>query len=102
MWLDSCWRKLKRSERFDFGVAAAVWRAECDSKHRLVRMGLGKQSPGSLSATIHSDNRRQESCMVYADTGVGKSLFALSAALAVAGGGEFLGWAPEEKANGPG
>ena len=34
--------------------------------------------------------REQESCMVYADTGVGKSLFALSAALAVAGGGELL------------
>jgi hypothetical protein len=34
--------------------------------------------------------REHESCMVYADTGVGKSMFALSAALAVAGGGEFL------------
>ena len=33
--------------------------------------------------------REQESCMVYADTGVGKSLFALSAALAVAGGASF-------------
>ena len=29
--------------------------------------------------------REQESCMVYAETGVGKSLLALSAALAVAG-----------------
>jgi hypothetical protein len=37
--------------------------------------------------------------MVYADTGVGKSLFALSAALAVAGGGEFLGWKPNERAS---
>lgn len=43
--------------------------------------------------------REQESCMVYADTGVGKSLFALSAALAVAGGGEFLGWKPDERAS---
>ena len=40
--------------------------------------------------------------MVYADTGVGKSLFALSAALAVAGGGEFLGWKPDERAKGDG
>ena len=36
--------------------------------------------------------REQESCMVYAAAGVGKSLFALSAAIAVAGGGSFLGW----------
>jgi KaiC/GvpD/RAD55 family RecA-like ATPase len=46
--------------------------------------------------------REQESCMVYADKGVGKSLFALSAALAVAGGGEFLGWSPEKKEDGQG
>ena len=46
--------------------------------------------------------REQESCMVYADTGVGKSMFALSAALAVAGGGEFLGWKPDEPAEGTG
>jgi KaiC/GvpD/RAD55 family RecA-like ATPase len=39
--------------------------------------------------------REQESCMVYADTGVGKSLFALSAAIAVAGGGSFLGWSAD-------
>ena len=38
--------------------------------------------------------REQESCMVYAATGVGKSMFALSAALAIAGDGEFLGWKP--------
>ena len=44
--------------------------------------------------------REQESCMVYADTGVGKSLFALSAALAIAGGGEFLGWKAEWRASG--
>jgi AAA domain len=40
--------------------------------------------------------REQESCMLYADTGIGKSMFALSAALAVAGGGEFLGWKPND------
>ncbi len=44
--------------------------------------------------------REQESCMVYAATGVGKSLFALSAAMAVAGSGEFLGWHPEPKPDG--
>lgn len=44
--------------------------------------------------------REQESVMLYADTGAGKSMFALSMALAVAGGGEYLGWAPEEKADG--
>jgi KaiC/GvpD/RAD55 family RecA-like ATPase len=31
-------------------------------------------------------------CMVYSASGVGKSFFTLSVALAVAGGGEFLGW----------
>ncbi len=43
--------------------------------------------------------REQESCMIYAESGLGKSMFALSAALAVAGGGEFLGWKPEARAN---
>jgi RecA-family ATPase len=51
---------------------------------------------------LHPWLREQESCMVYAATGVGKSMFALSAALAVAGGGEFLGWSPEEKPGGQG
>jgi RecA-family ATPase len=51
---------------------------------------------------LHPWLREQESCMLYADTGVGKSLFALSAALAVAGGGEFLGWKPDEKPDGSG
>lgn len=46
--------------------------------------------------------REQESCMVYAETGVGKSMFALSAAIAVAGSGEFLGWKPDERAEGTG
>ena len=46
--------------------------------------------------------REQESAMVYAASGVGKSLFALSAALAVAGGGKFMDWQPETKADGQG
>jgi hypothetical protein len=41
--------------------------------------------------------REQESCMVYAAAGVGKSMFALSAALAIAGGGTFLGWRADER-----
>jgi len=44
--------------------------------------------------------REQENAMVYADTGVGKSMFALSTALTVAGGGEFLGWKPERREDG--
>jgi RecA-family ATPase/DNA-binding XRE family transcriptional regulator len=31
-------------------------------------------------------------CMVYAPTGVGKSFFAMSCAIAIAGGGEAFGW----------
>jgi KaiC/GvpD/RAD55 family RecA-like ATPase len=46
--------------------------------------------------------REHENCMVYAATGVGKSLFAMSAALAVAGGGEFLGWRPDDQGDGSG
>lgn len=44
--------------------------------------------------------REHESCLLYSDAGVGKSLFALSAALAVAGNGSFLGWKPDAKADG--
>lgn len=36
--------------------------------------------------------RQGESAMIYAPTGVGKSMFALSLALAVAGGGQFMEW----------
>jgi len=36
--------------------------------------------------------RERESALLYAPTGVGKSMLALTVALAVAGGGEFLGW----------
>jgi KaiC/GvpD/RAD55 family RecA-like ATPase len=46
--------------------------------------------------------REQESCMVYAGTGVGKSLFALSAAIAIAGGGKFLGWTVDQRHSGEG
>ena len=39
-----------------------------------------------------------ESCMVFSPPGVGKSLFAMSTALAVAGAGAFLGWkAPKSR-----
>jgi KaiC/GvpD/RAD55 family RecA-like ATPase len=44
--------------------------------------------------------REREACMVYAATGVGKSLFALSASMAIAGSGEFLGWKPDAAPNG--
>jgi hypothetical protein len=44
--------------------------------------------------------REHESCLLYAATGVGKSLFALSAALAVAGIGSFLRWKPDPKPDG--
>jgi RecA-family ATPase len=44
--------------------------------------------------------REHESCLLYAATGVGKSLFALSAALAVAGNGSFLKWRPDPKPDG--
>ncbi len=41
---------------------------------------------------------QRQLCMVYAATGVGKSMFTLAAALAVAGGCEYLGWkAPEAR-----
>jgi AAA domain len=40
--------------------------------------------------------------MVYAAAGVGKSMFALSASLAIAGGGTFLGWKPDERKTGNG
>jgi hypothetical protein len=44
--------------------------------------------------------REHESCLMYAASGVGKSLFAMSAAIAIAGGGDFLGWRPQARANG--
>jgi AAA domain len=46
--------------------------------------------------------REQESCMVYSATGVGKSMFALSAAIAIAGGGTLFDWKPHERSDGCG
>lgn len=40
--------------------------------------------------------REQESVLLYAPTGAGKSLFALTAALAVAGSGSFLNWSSDQ------
>jgi len=40
--------------------------------------------------------REHETALVYAPTGVGKSFFSLSAALAMAGGGSFLGWTVDQ------
>lgn len=36
--------------------------------------------------------REQESCLVWAAAGVGKTMFTLSLALAIAGGGTLMGW----------
>jgi len=36
--------------------------------------------------------REQESCLVWAAAGVGKTMFTLSLALAIAGGGRLMGW----------
>ena len=36
--------------------------------------------------------REQESCLVWAAAGVGKTMFTLSLALAIAGGGKLMGW----------
>jgi KaiC/GvpD/RAD55 family RecA-like ATPase len=44
--------------------------------------------------------REEQNCMVYAAAGVGKSLFALSLAIAVAGGGKFLNWEVQPKEGG--
>src|SRR5262249_57990961 len=41
--------------------------------------------------------REQESCMVYAPTGVGQSLFSLSAAIAVAGRGRIFRCEPPKR-----
>lgn len=49
---------------------------------------------------LHPWLRQQESAMIFAETGIGKSLVGLSIALAVAGQGKFLNWeskAPPEK-----
>ena len=41
---------------------------------------------------IHPVLRQGESMMLWAPIGVGKTMLGLSIALAVAGGGEFIGW----------
>lgn len=41
--------------------------------------------------------RDGESVMLFAEAGLGKSMFAMSLALAVAGGGEYLGWKAPKK-----
>ena len=72
-------------------------------KHVLKAPTLGQLLEATFSDRQHllfPWLREQESCMVYAATGVGKSMFALSAALAIAGDGEFLGWKPDDRANG--
>ncbi len=43
--------------------------------------------------------REQESVLLYSPTGGGKSLFALSAAIAVAGGGKMFGWTAGKRAS---
>jgi KaiC/GvpD/RAD55 family RecA-like ATPase len=61
---------------------------------------LKVETLGQLLAKSHAQReelitpwlKAGESALVYAPTGVGKSLFTLTAALAVAGSGRFLGW----------
>ena len=95
------------------GSATIVWSplvaaADGQSKRRTSR--LKAPTLNQLLASTFKDRkhllfpwlREQESCMVYAAAGVGKSMFALSAALAIAGGGTFLGWKPDERKTGNG
>ena len=84
---------------------AATEAPKARSKHKLKMPTLDQLLAARFKQRQYLLNpwlREQENCMVYAATGVGKSLFALSAALAVAGGGEFLGWQPDTKPNGEG
>jgi len=66
-----------------------------ENEGELQRLSLGEllaldlPEPQSLLAPWLTDCHL---CMVYSASGVGKSFFTLSVALAVAGGGEFLGW----------
>lgn len=52
-------------------------------------LALDTPAPESLLAPWLTDSHL---AMVYSASGVGKTFFTLSVALAVAGGGEFLGW----------
>jgi hypothetical protein len=76
---------------------------QLDGKHELKMPSAGQL----LAATFDERRyllspwlREHENCMVYAASGVGKSLFALSAALAISGNGEFLGWRPDPAPDG--
>ncbi|NIX78105.1 AAA family ATPase [Microvirga terricola] len=80
----------------------AVWKSR-RNEHRLKVPTLDLLLSSSFPERQHllfPWLREQESCMIYADTGVGKSLFALSLAIAVAGGGEFLGWKSDQRETG--
>jgi hypothetical protein len=69
-----------------------------DGKHRLKMPSAGQllaATFGERRCLLSPWLREHENCMVYAASGVGKSLFALSAALAISGNGEFLGWRPD-------
>jgi AAA domain len=74
---------------------------EVSSDLRMPTLGeLLKLTIPERRCLLHPWLREHESCLLYAATGVGKSLFALTAALAVAGNGSFLGWKPDTKADG--
>jgi RecA-family ATPase len=40
--------------------------------------------------------KERQACMIYAPTGLGKSMFSMSMALAIAGGGSFLDWSSKK------
>ena len=113
MNLDACgprlgetnWELCDPSNTVTYAHFVSAGKRAGHGKHRLKLPTLGqllearfKQRQFLLAPWL----REQENCMVYAASGVGKSLFALSAALAVAGGGEFLGWQPEARQGGEG
>jgi DNA invertase Pin-like site-specific DNA recombinase len=70
-------------------VRAGLKRARDEGK-KLGRPRIPEKIERAVQAALAKKNR----------PGVGKSLFALSAALAVAGGGEFLGWTTAKKEGG--
>jgi hypothetical protein len=81
-------------------VSKAPQEPEDTSDLRMPTLGeLLKRDIPERQCLLNPWLREHESCLLYAATGVGKSLFALSAALAVAGNGSFLGWKPDAKAD---
>ena len=60
-------------------------------KVETLRQLLSKQLP-QRAELITPWLKAGESALMYAPTGVGKSLLAMTVALAVSGGGQFLGW----------